>query len=156
MTSSTQQVLKVVQALDGADMQRAQKEIATMRRRINPVQMFIRNVIRLVVFVPLWILIALPNFRGLFGGVTAPAPSMGQLGWGIVETLVLLWLANVLARMFHVLPEWERMVLLRMGKSVGERGPGLFVIPPFLYSNYLQGLMVAAAASTVAGTTIFI
>jgi regulator of protease activity HflC (stomatin/prohibitin superfamily) len=36
--------------------------------------------------------------------------------------------------MFHVLPEWERMVLLRMGKSVGERGPGLFVVPPFLFS----------------------
>ncbi len=134
MASSTQQVLKVVGALDGADMQIAQKEIDTMRSRINPVQMFIRNVIRLVVFVPLWILIALPNFRWLIGGVTAPAPSISQLGWGIVETLVLFWLANVLARMFHVLPEWERMVLLRMGKSVGERGPGLFVIPPFLYS----------------------
>jgi regulator of protease activity HflC (stomatin/prohibitin superfamily) len=53
---------------------------------------------------------------------------------GIVKTLVILWIANVVARMFYVLPEWERMVLLRLGKSVGVRGPGFFIVPPFLYS----------------------
>jgi len=31
-------------------------------------------------------------------------------------------------------PQWERMVLLRMGKSVGARGPGFFLVPPFIYS----------------------
>jgi regulator of protease activity HflC (stomatin/prohibitin superfamily) len=36
--------------------------------------------------------------------------------------------------MFYVLPQWERLVLLRIGKSVGARGPGFFVVPPFLYS----------------------
>ena len=102
-----------------------------MRRRVNPVQMFIRNVIRLIVFVPLWLLIALPDFRMVgFGAV----PAVGSLAWGLVKTIVIFWLANVLAGMFHVLPEWERMVLLRMGKSVGARGPGLFIVPPFLYS----------------------
>ena len=107
-----------------------------MRRRINPVQMFIRNVVRLIVFVPLWVWIALPNFSGVLGGLTGfgLAPSLGMLAWGVVETIIILWFANVLAGMFHVLPEWERMVLLRMGKSVGERGPGLFIVPPFLYS----------------------
>ncbi len=36
--------------------------------------------------------------------------------------------------MIFILPEWERLVLLRLGKFVGVRGPGLFIIPPFVYS----------------------
>jgi regulator of protease activity HflC (stomatin/prohibitin superfamily) len=137
MESSVQQVLKAVQAMDtGRNTQSIQREVVSMRRRINPVQMFIRNLVRLIIFVPLWVLFALPNFRGFLGGLAGfgVAPSMGQLAWGIVETIIIFWFSNVIAGMFHVLPEWERMVLLRMGKSVGERGPGLFMVPPFLYS----------------------
>jgi regulator of protease activity HflC (stomatin/prohibitin superfamily) len=106
-----------------------------MRRRVNPVQMFIRNLIRLIVFVPLWLLFAWPDFQGLWvGTLVGAAPPISLLFWGIVKTIVIFWIANILARMFYVLPEWERMVLLRLGKSVGERGPGLFLVPPFLYS----------------------
>ncbi len=107
-----------------------------MRRRVNPVQLLIRNLVRLIVFVPLWWLIALPNFRTLWTGLAGlgAAPFLGPLGYGILKTIVILWFANVLAGMFYVLPEWERMVLLRLGKSVGARGPGLFIVPPFLYS----------------------
>jgi regulator of protease activity HflC (stomatin/prohibitin superfamily) len=36
--------------------------------------------------------------------------------------------------MFYILPQWERLVLLRLGKSVGAKGPGMFIIPPFIYS----------------------
>jgi len=95
----------------------------------NPVQVFIRNFIRLVVFVPLWLLIALYNFTRGWGG-----SDISQLLIGGVKTLVILWLANIIAGMFYILPQWERLVLLRLGKSVGTRGPGLFVIPPFIYS----------------------
>ncbi len=113
-----------------------QREVRRMRRRVNPVQMFIRNLVRLIVFVPLWLLFAWPDFRGLWVGMVGVggAPLISQLFWGIVKTIVIFWLANILARMFYVLPEWERMVLLRLGKSVGVRGPGLFLVPPFLYS----------------------
>lgn len=137
MSSSAQQFLKVMKALDGASgTQPPTKEIIKMRRRVNPVQLFIRNIVRLIVFVPLWLLIALPDFRVVWNGMVGfgDAPLIGPLGFGLLKTIVILWLANVLARMFYVLPEWERMVLLRMGKSVGTRGPGLFIIPPFLYS----------------------
>jgi len=95
----------------------------------NPVQAFIRNFIRLVVFIPLWLLFALRNFTGALGGA-----SIEQLFYGGLKTLVILWLANVLAGMFYILPQWERLVLLRLGQSVGTRGPGLFIIPPFIYS----------------------
>jgi regulator of protease activity HflC (stomatin/prohibitin superfamily) len=91
----------------------------------NPVQTFIRNMVRLVVFVPLWLLLGLPRLR------SADAVS---LMWGGIITLVVFWLANILAKMFFILPQWERLVLLRLGKSVGAKGPGMFIIPPFIYS----------------------
>ena len=137
MANSAQQFLKVVKALEGAsNTQSPKKEIINMRRRVNPVQLFIRNLVRLIVFVPLWWLIALPNFRTFWTGMAGfgGAPLFGPLGFGIIKTIVIFWIANVVARMIYVLPEWERIVLLRMGKSVGARGPGLFIVPPFLYS----------------------
>jgi regulator of protease activity HflC (stomatin/prohibitin superfamily) len=100
-----------------------------MRIIRNPVQAFVRNTIRLVVFLPLWLLFAMRNFRGMFY-----YPDPMTLVWGIVKTIIIFWVANLLAKMFFILPEWERLVLLRLGKSVGTRGPGMFIIPPFIYS----------------------
>lgn len=137
MASSAQQFLNIVKALDGASStQSPKKESINMRRRVNPVQIFIRNLVRLIVFVPLWWLIALPDFRTVWNGLVGfgTAPLMSPIAFGIFKTILILWLANVLGGMIFVLPEWERMVLLRMGKSVGTRGPGLFIVPPFLYS----------------------
>ncbi|MBT4002267.1 MAG: hypothetical protein HOF10_03015 [Chloroflexi bacterium] len=59
---------------------------------------------------------------------------MGTLIWGGAKFIFIFWFANLIAKMFYILPQWERLVLLRLGKSVGARGPGLFVIPPFIFS----------------------
>jgi regulator of protease activity HflC (stomatin/prohibitin superfamily) len=109
-----------------------------MRLITNPVQSFIRNAIRLVITIPLWFLIAWPDLEGAISAFFDPTTYIQ--GWfmnfviGLIKTLVILWVANVVARMFYVLPQWERLVLLRLGKSVGVRGPGYFIVPPFLYS----------------------
>ena len=95
----------------------------------NPVQAFIRNFIRLVIFVPLWLLFGLGFFLRAFRDAAT-----SQIVYGVIISIVLLWLANIIAGMFYILPQWERLVLLRLGKSVGARGPGLFIIPPFIYS----------------------
>jgi len=47
--------------------------------------------------------------------------------------MLIFWLASLLAKMVYILPQWERLVLLRLGKSVGTRGPGIFLIPPLIY-----------------------
>lgn len=104
----------------------------------RPVQGFIRNVVRWGVFIPLWLLFAWTDFRlawsTLLGyGVDVSGPT-GSLVGGMIKTGVIFWIANTLAMMFYVLPEWERLILLRLGKSVGSKGPGLFIVPPFLYS----------------------
>jgi regulator of protease activity HflC (stomatin/prohibitin superfamily) len=109
-----------------------------MRRKRNPVQSLIRNVIRLILIVPLWLWLAWPSFSLTSAQFPGMEVGFGELVgpwiWGIVKTIFIIWFANVMARMFHILPEWERLVLLRLGKSVGARGPGFFIIPPFLYS----------------------
>ncbi len=61
----------------------------------NPVQTFIRNFIRLIVLVPLWLLFALHFFvRGINGGASS------QFVYGGIVTLIVLWLANIIAGMF--------------------------------------------------------
>ena len=108
-----------------------------MLRKHNPVQTFIRNVFRWGIAIPLWYIFVWPIFRNIFSsfrqiGIEEPSP--GRIFIGVVITLAILWVANTIARMFYILPEWERLVLLRLGKSVGARGPGFFIIPPFIYS----------------------
>ena len=36
--------------------------------------------------------------------------------------------------MLYVLPEWDRLVLLKLGKFDSIKGPGYFIVPPFIYS----------------------
>ena len=109
-----------------------------MIRTRRTVQGFIRNAIRWGVFIPLWLLFAWSDFQSawltLIGYAVDVSGPMVHLFVGLIKTGVIFWIANTLAVMFYVLPEWERLVLLRLGKSVGVKGPGLFIVPPFLYS----------------------
>jgi len=108
-----------------------------MSKTRDPVQRFIRNVIRWGIALPLWYFVSWPFFRNLIQAsreVGAVEPSPGRIALGVIVALFILWVANTVARMFYILPQWERLVLLRLGRSVGIRGPGFFMIPPFIYS----------------------
>lgn len=94
----------------------------------NPVQTFIRNLVRLVLGAPLWLLLVWPDIMG------RAYESGGGLIWIAVKTILILIFVNIFAKIFYVVSEWHRLVLLRLGKAVGTRGPGLIVIPPFIYS----------------------
>ncbi len=75
--------------------------------RRNPVQSFIRNLVRLVILVPLWLLLVwsdLDKFESMYI-------------WIAVKSIFLLWFANVFAKMFFIIPQWQRIVLLRLGRS---------------------------------------
>jgi len=43
-------------------------------------------------------------------------------------------MSGIISKMFFVLPEWQKIVLLRLGKFESVRGAGFFIIPPFIYS----------------------
>lgn len=74
-----------------------------------------------------------PFIFGIFTAATA-TESPGGFIIGVVISILAFWAASIISSMFYILPEWERLVLLRLGKYVGVRGPGFFVIPPFIYS----------------------
>lgn len=104
-------------------------------RKRSTVQMFIRNVIRLVIVIPLFLLLVYPDFQKIGEMILYGLP--GDLVFGLAlpffKTFLIFWFANLMANTIYVLPQWERLVLLRLGKSVGTRGPGIFLIPPFIY-----------------------
>ena len=108
-----------------------------MVTRRNRVQSFIRNIFRWGIAIPLWIFLVLPVFQKIYEQVSSGRVEtlpFGPTAKGVGLTLLVLWIASTVARMFHILPEWQRICLLRLGKTVGVRGPGFFLIPPFIYA----------------------
>ena len=92
----------------------------------------VQNFIRLFAWIISMIILTL-----LIGGFMSVL-SISIFGSGTVLLLPTLvfnaWVSGIVSKMFYILPEWERMVLLRLGQFVGVKGPGYFVIPPFVYS----------------------
>jgi regulator of protease activity HflC (stomatin/prohibitin superfamily) len=101
------------------------------RRGLNTVQAFLRLVLWLVsmaVFFTLTVLlsVALGRVAEFLGPAT--------LAVGGVVSLIL---ALMVSRTLYVIPEFQRVVLLRLGKFIGVKGPGLFWVipyPPFFRS----------------------
>ncbi|HEC45966.1 MAG TPA: hypothetical protein ENI25_04035 [Epsilonproteobacteria bacterium] len=52
----------------------------------------------------------------------------------IIYAFLVLWVSSIISKMFYILPEWEKMILLRLGKFHSVKGAGFFIIPPFIYS----------------------
>ena len=51
---------------------------------------------------------------------------------GVVIGIIALVVVILLSMAIKIVPEYERGVLFRLGRLVGQRGPGLFVIIPFV------------------------
>ncbi len=94
----------------------------------NSVQSFVRFAAFCGSFFILGILIIFPVAS--FSAIALTSP------WilGLPVGLFVLWLSMIISGMFYILPEWEKMVILRLGKFDGVRGAGFFIIPPFIYS----------------------
>jgi regulator of protease activity HflC (stomatin/prohibitin superfamily) len=103
---------------------------------MNPVHFFIRNIIRWTIAIPLWLFVSRQLFVYAWRatGYGAPGPFLGRFLLALASAFIILWIANIIAGMFYVLPQWERMVLLRLGRYIGVKGPGIFLVPPFIYS----------------------
>src|SRR6185503_11516711 len=69
--------------------------------------------------------LVVPTFVGIAAAIAFDAPGLGILGG-------LAGLAFMLSP--RVAKQWERAVVLRLGRYVGLRGPGLFWIVPFVDS----------------------
>ena len=56
---------------------------------------------------------------------------MDNFGIGILIVLGLIVLFAII-RTFRIVPEYERLVILALGKYAGTRGPGVTIVLPFL------------------------
>ncbi len=100
-------------------------------RGLNTVQAFLRLVLWLVslaLFFGITVLVAglMSAIQEFLGGATLA-----------IGGIVSLLLAFMVSRTLYVIPEYERVVLLRLGKFIGVKGPGLFWVipyPPFFRS----------------------
>ena len=64
---------------------------------------------------------------------------IGLIGWffyleylSVPAALILIIASIFLARSIHIADQWEKAVVLRMGKFIGLKGPGIFMIVPIL------------------------
>jgi regulator of protease activity HflC (stomatin/prohibitin superfamily) len=99
---------------------------SSRQRNLNSVQRTLRTMIWLVLFVALAAL-ALLLFLGL---MAAGAETGGWLALFIGGFLSLA-LPGLITRCLYVIPEFERVVVLKLGKFVAVRGPGMFWVVPY-------------------------
>jgi regulator of protease activity HflC (stomatin/prohibitin superfamily) len=93
----------------------------------NSVQSFIRFIVFILSFLLLSVALTLPA-----EGVTTSigAPGVGFIFFSIINFI----LSIIISSLFYILPEWTRIVVLKLGKFDSVKGPGFFIIPPFIYS----------------------
>ena len=100
-------------------------------RGLNTVQTFLRLVIWLISFTLFFTLTVF--LSGLMAAIAEFLAVPTLVGGGVISLI----LAFMFSRTLYVIPEYERVVLLRLGKFVGVKGPGLFWVipyPPFFRS----------------------
>jgi len=86
----------------------------------NSVQSFVRFIIFIISFAAFFVFSLAFSIFGEAGVV-----------FGLILNFFISW---IIASMFYILPEWTRIVILRLGKFDSVKGPGFFIIPPFIYS----------------------
>jgi regulator of protease activity HflC (stomatin/prohibitin superfamily) len=84
----------------------------------------VQGFIRFIIFVLFFIILS---------PITFIFSSLGEGGL-IIGLILEFFLCYIISSMFYILPEWTRIVILKLGKFDSVKGPGFFVIPPFIYS----------------------
>ncbi len=104
-----------------------QKEFM-FQNNINAVQSFIRSLAWTVCFLLIAVILVAP--------LSVFSQEMFGSGWVLSAPALIFnfWISRIVSSMFFILPEWERIVILRLGKFQNISGPGFFIIPPFIYS----------------------
>ena len=101
------------------------------RRGLNTVQTFLRLILWMASMVVFFgITVVLSGLMGAIAEFLAPATL-------VIGGIISLILSFMVARTLYVIPEYQRVVLLRLGKFIGVKGPGLFWVipyPPFFRS----------------------
>lgn len=96
---------------------------------INSVQSFMRFIVFVITFIVFYVIAVLP--LSLFFDSLSAGAGGGVTVFGLI---INIFLSSLISSCFFVLPEWSRIVILRLGKFDSVKGPGFFIIPPFIYN----------------------
>lgn len=114
--------------MNTVDATAAAREVLAFRRSLPPVAPSLDRGLRVVVFLGTWALAAVTSvvLGGAFG--SGPGASVGFVVGIVPGFLLALWASQIV----RVAAQWERAVLLRLGKFRGVKGPGLMFVFPVL------------------------
>ena len=107
-------------------------------RALNQVQSVLRMLIWVGTFIIMCILLgAIGLVVMLVGNLIAEGAGVFCTGfWGLVAFVLALAIPSMISRCLYIIPEYERVVVLKMGEFIGVRGPGRFWVIP--YPPYYQ------------------
>jgi regulator of protease activity HflC (stomatin/prohibitin superfamily) len=109
------------------------------RRDLNQVQQVMRMLIWIGVFIVTGIVLGLlAALVGVIGSAVLGEVGVACAGpVGLVALVLLFVVPTTISRCLYIIPEYQRVVVLKMGEFVGVRGPGQFWVipyPPFYQS----------------------
>lgn len=112
--------------MNTADATAAAREVLALRRSLPPSPPSLDRGLRVAVFLGAWLLSSVLGvvIGGAIGG--GPGASAGLVVGLVPGFFVALWAANVV----RVAAQWERAVVLRLGRFNGVKGPGLIFVFP--------------------------
>lgn len=113
-------------------------QVIAAPRTINQVQQVMRMLIWVVSFILIVVLLAAIGLGIMLLGnlVLEGAGAFCVVPWGLVSLLIAFSVPSMLSRCYYIIPEYERVVVLKMGEFQGVRGPGQFWVIP--YPPYYQ------------------
>ena len=110
-------------------------------RELNQVQSVMRILVWCFMFVVCGLVLAaltilVANFSASkFGEDEASMACLGS--WGFVAFILLMSVPSMISRTLYIIPEYQRVVVLKLGEFIGVKGPGQFWVipyPPFYQS----------------------
>ncbi len=120
---------------------RPQQRMQSGPRELNQVQAVMRLLVWCLAFVVWGLILAaltvlIANFStSKFGEDQTNLVCLGP--WGLVAFILLLSVPGMISRTLYIIPEYQRVVVLKLGQFIGVKGPGQFWVipyPPFYQS----------------------
>lgn len=103
----------------------------SLPRRTSPTENLygVQRVLRVLIWFGVFIILgALTVIVSLL--LAAVAESLG-IAWMVIGGLFTLIIPGMVSRTLYVIPEFQRVVILKLGKFAGVRGPGRFWVIPY-------------------------
>lgn len=105
---------------------------------LSSVQNWIRRIVFWIIFLAIMAYGVVNTLEGVLPSIELekgfPGMFVGQWVPFLIVLVIAYLFASTVAGMFYVLPEWQRAIILRMGRFSRVAGPGPFILLPVVWS----------------------